>query len=85
MDKLLLEVICPVTNRHYDIFIPKKMRVGQAIQKIADEISAFESAQDLFASREELMLCSYEQKGILNPAIQMIEAGIQSGDRLMLL
>lgn len=85
MDKVLVEIISPATSRHYDFWISKKMRVGQTVQKIADEIRRFEGNGLLFSDTGDLGLYDAKTERALAGDDTMEQAGIRSGDVLLIL
>ena len=85
MDKILVEVICPATSRHYDFWISKRMQISQVIEKLIAEIQSFEKTEILFYSKEKVCLYSKKRQKAFSKNISVIQAGINSGDILMLI
>lgn len=85
VNQILVEVFCPATSKTYDFWIPKKMLVGSAVEKLSEEICAFESNERLFGPRDEVLLCSRGTRMTL-PRNDSLEAcGVKSGDKLAIL
>jgi len=85
MNRILIEIICAATSKNYDFWIPSKMNILQVIDRIATEITQFELNETLLGKKDDLVLYSYEQSVFLNDEQTMSEAGIKSGDRLLLI
>ncbi len=85
MDRVLVEVLFPGMGRQYDFWIPKKMDIQTAIEKLSAEIAEFEKNFIIQRKNELKILCSMAQGKILNPLDTISSAGIQSGDTLILL
>lgn len=83
MNKLLLDIICPSTGKTYDFWVAKNLLVESALEKIAKEISNFESNPVLFKDIYSMLL--YSPRGMLDKKISLKEAGVHSGDTLMLI
>ena len=71
MDNFLVEIIFPGMDRSYDFWIPKRMTVQTAIEQIVMEIVK--------------IICSKRTGEILCIRNTMLEAGVRSGDTLVLL
>lgn len=85
MDKFLIEVIFPGMGRSYDFWVPKQMTVQTAIEKIIMEIVQFEESTAPSQNMQEKILCSKRTGEILCEQNTMLEAGVRSGDALVLL
>lgn len=85
MDRVLVEVLFPGMGRQYDFWIPKKMNIQTAIEKLSTEIAEFENNPIIQKKTELKILCSTAQGKILNPLDTIFSAGVQSGDTLILL
>lgn len=84
MTKLLLEVVCPATGKHYDFWISKKLRISEVIQKLIYEISYKENNPGLFGDVESIVLFSTKY-GVLDLRFTLSAAGICSGDTVVLI
>lgn len=84
MDKVLVDVFCAATSKHYDFWLPKQMKVEQAGKKIAAEIAVYEKNNALFRS-DSVFLYNVSYKKIANLAVTLAEADIKSGDTLLIM
>ena len=84
MNKLLLEVICPSTGKHYDFWISKKLHISEVIVKLAREISSKEGNPDLFADIDSIILLS-TKFGALDLKFTVAASGLCSGDTVLLI
>lgn len=85
MNKILVEIICSATAKSYDFWIPKKMPVSLIIEKIVADICLFEVNDALFDEEKGIYLYGYEQGLFLNRAQTLLEAGVKTGDRLLII
>ncbi len=83
-DTVLVEIICPYTFRTYDFVLYKHMKTGDIIEKIKDEITNFESNDNLFSSKINLQIFSDRYDYPLDVGEEISHYGIMSGDKLML-
>lgn len=81
---ILAEVICPAVSKTYDFIIDSTLTVGEAVERIADEIRRAERIDILFSEIESVSLFSSEYRYPLNAAMKICDCGIMSGSRLML-
>lgn len=85
LDNFLVEIIFPGMDRSYDFWIPKRMTVQTAIEQIVMEIVRFEESTVPSQKIQEKILCSKRTGEILCIRNTMLEAGVRSGDTLVLL
>lgn len=83
MNKLLLEVVCPATGKHYDFWIAKKLRISEVIVKLCYEISHKENNPTLFGDTDTIILLS-TKTGALDLRFTLSAAGVCSGDTVIL-
>lgn len=84
MDKILIEVVCPATSKHYDFWISRKLSIGKAKEKLMQEIQSFEKSENIFCDGENTFLYLCENGRILALQQTLEQAGITSGSCLML-
>lgn len=84
MTRMLLEVVCPATGKHYDFWISKKLRVGDIIEKLITEISGYENNRNLFDDASSMVLMS-TKFGVLNIRFTLAATGLCSGDTVVLI
>lgn len=83
MEKILVEVYIPVSQRTFDVFIPPKSRLGEILallKKIAPDLSS-----GYFAAGPDTVLCSRGEGVIYNLNMTAQELGLENGARLMLI
>lgn len=85
MEKILVEIIAPATSARYDFSISKKFRIREAMQKLIEEISQYEKAEALFPDSENIFLYEAKTEKVLNRNDTFEEAGVKSGDVLMII
>lgn len=84
MNKVLIELYCAATIKKYDMWLPKAMKIQEAIQQIIEEIRVFENNDELFMDELNLLLYLFERQTVLNPEYTVEQAGVLSGQRIML-
>ena len=84
MTKILVEIVCPSTGRHYDFWLAKKLTVDSAIEKLAFEIQHCENNTSLFNNTRDLILFKAPCY-ILDRKTSLLQLGIKSGDTLVLI
>lgn len=84
MTKILVEISCPSTARNYEFWISKQMLVVDIIKICMEEICQIEGNKKIFYDNENISLFSQRLCIPLNENYTAIEAGIISGDKLML-
>lgn len=85
MDKILLEVDCPATSKKYDFWVSKQLKVGKAAEKILQEIRGYEKNELLFGTGEDTLLYQCRTRQVPPYQLTMEQAGIRSGDRLLVI
>lgn len=81
---LNVEVMCPSTSRSYDYKIPPSMKVSDIKKRIINDIRLYEGLSDLFSDEENVGIYC-EDKCRLGDDITLSNAGVKSGDRLMII
>lgn len=84
MTRMLVEINCPSTGRHYDFWLSKNLTVDTAIEKLSFEIQHFENNPALFSNTRDLILFK-APKSILDRKTTLLNAGVKSGDTLILI
>lgn len=83
MELITVEVLCPSTSRSYDYRLPIKMRSGDIKKQIIEDIRSFEGITDLFEDEERIRL--YCENGCIDDSITPEYAGVQNGDKIMII
>lgn len=81
---LNVEVMCPSTSRSYDYKIPPSMKAGDVKKRIISDIRLYEGLPDLFSEEENIGIYC-ENNCRLGDDISLGNAGVKSGDRLMII
>lgn len=82
MDKIFVEVAVPATGKNYEFLLPSVMKVGVAAELIAQAVLEMEG---LRASKENVMLCSYDDEKVLPNNSTIEKAGVIDGGKLLLI
>lgn len=85
MDKILIEVNCPATSKKYDFWVSKQLKVGKAVEKILQEIRSYEKNELLFGEEEDTLLYLYRTRQVPSYQVTVEQAGVRSGDRLVVI
>lgn len=84
MNKILIEVYCPSISKSFDFWLPKKIVIQKAILLILEEIKSYEKNNILFSNPKDILLFS-KDIGYLNKSLTFENAGVKSGDTLIIL
>ena len=82
MDKLCIDVFIPGVNKSYDIKIAPNMNVKEAAKYIFKTISEYEM---LMLDDDYLILCSKNNKEILDGSLTLEQCKIQDGSKMILI
>lgn len=83
MEKILIRLEVPSVNACYDVFIPRELKIGALTALLADCVSNITEGR--YKPSGEEMLCFFDQRKVLDPALTAEEYGISNGDRLIML
>ncbi len=83
MDKILVEVFVPITEKKYDIFIPSTIKISELIYLIGSALSNI--SQGLFIMNRETILCFKENGVILDINLSIYESCLHNGSQLILI
>ena len=86
MNDVLVEVYSEATLKSYEFWIPKSALIQDVIRKMMEEIAIFESNDALFDSdvAASVVLVSSRTGEVLSFDFTVLESGILSGDKLVL-
>lgn len=84
MDKIIVEVICPVSAKTYEFRISKKLSASEGKEKIISEIRGIEQNDEIFLGTD-VSLFSGRLECVLREDISFSENGVRSGDVLMII
>ena len=85
MDKIIVEIKCPASEKSYEFRISKRLTVNEGTEKIISEIREFEQNGFIFSKDSGLSLFCERLGNILNADMTFAENGIKSGDTLMII
>jgi len=83
--KIYVEIMTPGNGKKYEIALDDKSTVGQAKDRIIQEIIEFESDKDLLSLGQNLSLYSTEDKQVIEDYRNVRLAGIKGGQTLILI
>ena len=85
MDKIIVEVRCPASEKSYEFRISKRLLVSEGMEKIIFEIRGFEQNERIFSTDSGLSLFCARLGSILNADMTFEENGVKGGDMLMII
>lgn len=83
MNKVLVEVFCPVTNKSYDIYVPTNLVVYEVkilISKLIEDIS-----NTKYFKLGQVVLCDYQTGQIISDQMSFDDLKIKNGFKLLLI
>lgn len=80
---ILVDVYVPSLDKTYDFSLNDQASIAAVIEEISEMISQNEQCE-MIKNPEELLLCSYDQRKILDMNTCLEENEIRSGSHLML-
>ena len=83
--KIYVEIMTPGNGKKYEIVLDDKSTVGQAKDRIVQEIIEFESDKDLLSLGKNLSLYSLDDKEAIKDYKNVRLSGIKSGQTLILI
>lgn len=81
---ILVDVYVPSVNSTYDFQLDEEVRIGLLIEEIGEMVCRREHCQ-LDGKMEKLLLCSMDNREIIPKQTTLMEYGVKTGARLMLL
>lgn len=83
MKKVLVEIYLPSTNQEFDVILPKRIYVYQAVKVIADIMNKLTNG--VFIQNDETVLCNKNTGEIFSMNKTIEELSLKNGAKLMLL
>lgn len=83
MNKVLVEVWCPITNRNYDIYVPTTLVVYEVKIMIARLIEEISNSKYFY--QNQVVLCDYKTGKIISDEMTFDELKIKNGFKLLLI
>ena len=83
MDKVLVEVFIPASEKSYDVFLPLESKLHEVVHLLAGTMT--ELSQGYFSATQDTILCDRKTGIILNINQTVEEHGLMNGAKLMLI
>lgn len=83
MNKILVEIYLPSTNQEFDVILPKRVYVYEAVKIIAEIVNKLSNG--IFIQNEETVLCNRNTGEILSINKTIEELSLRNGAKLMLI
>ncbi|MBD8026909.1 EsaB/YukD family protein [Ureibacillus sp. 179-F W5.1 NHS] len=83
MNKVLVEIFLPASNRSFDVYLPLESRLSEVLPVVSALITDLSGGT--FKANNETILCDFETSIIFNINMTVSELGIQNGSKLMLI
>ncbi len=80
---IVVDVAVPGVEQVYDFALDENAEIALVIEEIAEMISQKEHC-GLCGSRDELLLCAYGGKAVLDRHATLKECGVVTGSRLLI-
>lgn len=83
MKKVFVEIYLPSTSQEFDVILPKRIYVYQAVKVIADMMNKLTNG--VFIQNDETVLCNKNTGEIFSMNKTIEELSLKNGAKLMLL
>ena len=83
MNKILVEVYCPITNRSYDVYVPPTLVVYEVKVLIANLIENISGNK--YFDLNQVVLCDYDTGKIISDKATFDDLKIKNGFKLLLI
>jgi hypothetical protein len=83
MDKILVEIYLPAANLNYDVYIPLKSRLFEALFLLSHAFTGLSDGH--FTATGDTVICDKITGNILDLNLSVEELGLQNGAKLMLI
>ncbi len=80
---ILVDIYVPSVDKTYDFQLNEEISIRTVVEEIAEMIGQKEHSR-IVGSTEDLFLCHYTTQSILNKEISLRDAGVVTGDKLLL-
>jgi len=85
MSRIYVDVRTPGNGKTYEFAVESNMTVGQALARMADEITEFEDG-NITIRAEDALLCVEDTEAVVRDrSLTLRAAGVRSGHRLILI
>lgn len=82
MDKLLVEIYCPITNKTYDMYIPLNLVFGEIKLLVANLIE--NEASNKYFRKNQIVLCKYDDGSIYRENKTPQDECVNNGEKMMI-
>lgn len=82
MDKVLVEVYIPASEKSYDVFLPLESKLYEVVYLLTGTMA--ELTQGEFSATPDTILCDRNTGKILNINLTVADNGVINGTKLML-
>lgn len=83
MDKVLVEVYVPASEKEFDVYLPLESKLYEVLVLLAGTLT--ELSQGFFSGTADTILCDRKTGAILNINQTVEENGLLNGAKLMLI
>lgn len=83
MDKILVDVRVPAIERNFDIWVPVESNLEEVKLLISATIEALYG--ECFKMQEKSIICSIDRNMVYPRGANLLQLGIQNGERLVLI
>ncbi|MGA9228258.1 MAG: methyltransferase [Mesobacillus sp.] len=83
MDKVLVEVFIPASEKSYDVFLPPKSKLHEVVFLLAGTMT--ELSEGYFSATADTILCDRKTGAVLNINQTIEELSLANGAKLMLI
>jgi len=83
MDKVLVEVYIPASEKAYDVFLPPQSKLHEVVYLLSGTMT--ELSEGYFKATADTILCDRKTGTILNINQTVEEVGLANGAKLMLI
>ena len=83
MDKVLIEVVVPVSNKSYDVFITPTSKLRDITALLSNALTDMSNGK--FHADESTILCDAKTGNIFNINLSVYELDIKNGSKLMMI
>ena len=82
-NKILVEIFVPATREKYDVYIPTESRMSEVLKMVSSALT--DLSEGKFKANQDTVLCDSDTGIIYNVNMEVVELGIKTGSRLMLI
>lgn len=83
MNKILVDVYCPITGKHYDMYLPTTLLFLEAKVLMASIIE--KQANHQFFKENQIVLCDYQTGKLIADNVTIQETKLKHGTQFILM